>query len=321
MKPLIPQFVKDQIAAFNRETKRVNRGRYLRAWADEIACFFLYGSAPDDYYQYEFYKLSPSERNKFITWRRSHKLIQANGADAEAIVEKDKFNQRFDTYLNRDWIDLQTASSETFQAFLKKHGAAFMKPLGGACGKGIFILNADEFERDGCNIEKYRSYIAEEVLHQHEAISRLNPNAVNTLRVLTYRGEILLAVLKLGTGDSIVDNQHAKGLNGNVDLETGITNTVFYDLDYNPYYRHPDTGEMLIGVEIPHWQELKDKVTAAAKELREVPYLGWDVAITPDGIAIIEANEAPGHDLAQGAAKIGVYQRIKEIEKNHRRYQ
>lgn len=62
-------------------------------------------------------------------------------------------------------------------------------------------------------------------------------------------------------------------------------------------------------------------MTAAAKELLEVPYLGWDVAITPNGIAIIEANEAPGHDLAQGAAKIGVYQRIKEIEKNHRRYQ
>ena len=104
-------------------------------------------------------------------------------------------------------------------------------------------------------------------------------------------------------------------------METGITNSVFYDLEYNPYYRHPDTGEMLLGVEIPHWQELKEKVSSAAKELSEVPYLGWDVAITPDGVAIIEANEAPGHDLAQGAAKIGVYQRIKEIEKKHRRYQ
>ena len=310
-----------QIKRFNEETKRVNSGKYLRAWMDEIASFFLYGSAPDDYYQYEFYRLSLSERNKFITWRRSHKLIHANGAEAEAIVEKDKFNRRFDAYLNRDWIDLQTATSKAFYDFLKKHGAAFMKPLGGACGKGIFILDVDEFKRDGCDIEKYRGFIAEEVLQQHEAISRLNPNAVNTIRVLTYCGEILLAVLKLGTGDSIVDNQHAKGLNGNIDLETGITNSAFYDLDYNPFYRHPDTHEMLLGVEIPHWQELKKTVVTAAKELREVPYLGWDVAITPNGVAIIEANEAPGHDLAQGAAKIGVYQRIKEIENNHRRNQ
>ena len=315
MKQIIPQLYINQIKAFNLATGRVNRGKYLRAWMDEIVCFLLYGSAPDDYYQYEFYRLSPSERNKFITWRRSRKLIKENGPDAEAIVEKDRFNKRFEAYLNRDWIDLQSASPEMFRAFLKKHGSAFMKPLGGACGKGIFILSAEEFERDGCDVEKYRGFIAEEVLQQHETISRLNPNAVNTIRVLTYRGEILLAVLKLGTGDSIVDNQHAKGLNGNIDLETGITNSVFYDLEYNPYYRHPDTGEMLLGVEIPHWQELKEKVASAAKELSEVPYLGWDVAITPDGVAIIEANEAPGHDLAQGAAKIGVYQQIREIYK------
>lgn len=46
--------------------------------------------------------------------------------------------------------------------------------------------------------------------------------------------------------------------------------------------------------------------------------MGWDVAVKPDDIALIEANEAPGHDLAQGAAKIGVYKRIVEIKKKKR---
>ena len=195
-----------------------------------------------------------------------------------------------------------------------------MKPLGGACGKGIFILTKEAFEKDRKNLDKYRNFIAEEQLIQHEALSRLNPNAVNTIRVLTYRGVILLAVLKLGTGNHIVDNQHAHGLNGNVDLETGITNSVFYDVDYNPYYRHPDTGAILIGVQIPYWAELKEKVSAAAQELREVPYLGWDIAITPKGVAIIETNEEPGHDLSQGAAKIGVYQAIREIRKEAKQH-
>ena len=52
-----------------------------------------------------------AERNKFITWRRSRKLIKENGVNAEAIVEKDTFNKRFSKYINRDWIDLNLASS------------------------------------------------------------------------------------------------------------------------------------------------------------------------------------------------------------------
>lgn len=310
--------MKNQIKEFNKATETNNDARYFSAWVDELKCFLLYGAAPDDYYQYTFHKLSGVERNKFITWRRSRKLIKENGVNAEAIVEKDKFNKRFSKYINRDWIDLNLASSQEFYDFLKKHGSAFMKPLGGACGKGIFIMNLDEYVRDGLNVEKFRGYIAEEVLIQHETLAKLNPNAVNTIRVLTYDGEILLAVLKLGTGTSIVDNQHAKGIDGNIDLETGITNSPFYDLNYKSYYRHPNTGEILIGVEIPYWNDLKKIVVEAAKELKEVPYVGWDVAVKPDGIALIEANEAPGHDLAQGAAKIGVYKRIVEIKKKKR---
>ncbi len=203
-------------------------------------------------------------------------------------------------------------------AFLDKYGRAFMKPLGGACGRGIFLLTREAYLAEGKDIEKYRGFIAEEVLQQHEILSRLNPNSVNTIRVLTYRGEILSAVLKLGTGTAIVDNQHAKGINGNIDLESGITNSVFYDIDYHPFYRHPDTGAILLGIQIPYWQELKDTVSAAARELMEIPYLGWDVAIVPKGIAIIETNEEPGHDLSQGAAKIGLYGIIKQIRKKRK---
>lgn len=311
----LQRLMRSQIDEFNRNTKRFNDGRYVSAWIDEFFCFFLYGATPDDYYQYAFHKRSARERNTFITHRRSKRLIKENGSRAEAIVEKDAFNRRFADFLNRDWIDLQTATAEEFKAFLDKHGRAFMKPLGGACGKGIFVLTREEFENNGADIEAYRNYIAEEVLVQSPVISKLNPSSVNTVRVLTYKGEILLCALKLGTGKEIVDNQHAKGLNGNVDLETGITNTPFLDLELNEYYRHPDTNEILLGVQVPNWDKLMTKVSAAAKLIPEVPYLGWDVAILENDVAIIEANEAPGHDLVQGAPKIGVYGRIREINR------
>lgn len=312
------RLIREQIRFFNKETRLKNQGRFLVAWLDECLSFLLFGSTPDDYYQYEFYSRSLSERNKFITWRRSQKLINENGKNAEKTVEKDRFNRRFEAYLNRDWIDLQTATEAEFRQFLEKHGRVFMKPLGGSCGRGIFILDQEDYVQNGSSVEQYRSFIAEELINQHDVIKKLNPNAVNTVRIITYRGVVLIAVLKLGTGSNIVDNQHANGLNGNIDLETGITNSPFLDLEYKPYYRHPDTGEVLLGVQIPHWQELKVKVESAAQELCEVPYIGWDVAVTPSGIAIIEANEAPGHDLAQGAGKIGIYKKILEIKRSYR---
>lgn len=174
-------------------------------------------------------------------------------------------------------------------------------------------MTKEEFEKK--DISEFRKYIAEEVIIQNKTLSRLNPRSVNTVRVLTYRGRILASVLKLGTGNAIVDNQHAEGINGNIDLNTGITNTTFLDLNLNEYYRHPTTNEILLGVQIPNWELLKEKVMSAAKQIPEVPYLGWDVAILEDDIAIIEVNEAPGHDLVQGASKIGIYGKVKKIRK------
>ena len=40
-------------------------------------------------------------------------------------------------------------------------------------------------------------------------------------------------------------------------------------------------------------------VKQAAMEEPRMRYLGWDVAITPDGPAIIEGNNYPGYDFSQ----------------------
>lgn len=305
-----------RIRGFNENTKKFNGGRYVRAWIDYILCGIFLGAAPDDYYQYRFYEKSWKERDKFITFRRSRKLIKENGKNAYALVEKDVFNKRFSDFLNRDWMEMKTATADEFAQFLDRHnGKAFMKPLGGIWGKGIFVLTKDEFEKSGRSMEPLRNYIAEEAIVQSSVLSKLNPGCVNSVRVLTYRGEILLCVLKLGTGTAIVDNLHAAGLNGNIDVKTGMTNVPFLDGNIKKYYKHPTTNEELVGVQIPNWSVLIEKVTAAAKRIPELSYLGWDVAILEDDIAIIEVNENPGHFLVQGSAQIGVYDRIREIRK------
>lgn len=40
-------------------------------------------------------------------------------------------------------------------------------------------------------------------------------------------------------------------------------------------------------------------LTSAAKEIPQVAYVGWDVAITPNGPVLIEGNTTPGYRYYQ----------------------
>ena len=55
----------------------------------------------------------------------------------------------------------------------------------------------------------------------------------------------------------------------------------------------------------------------AAHEIPQVAHVGWDMAITPTGPAIIEGNDFPGTDLCQLAPhypeKQGLWPYYKEI--------
>ena len=46
----------------------------------------------------------------------------------------------------------------------------------------------------------------------------------------------------------------------------------------------------------------------------EVQYAGWDVAILEDGVAIIEGNRDPGHDVVQMIAQTGLYNKIRKYQ-------
>ena len=310
--------LKERFDLFNSNTRRFFHGHYVRAWADEIFSLLVFGASPNDYYRYQFYKKSLYERNQFITWLRSRRIIKKyNDASCFPLMnDKRLLNAFLEPFLGREWLDLSKADEEVFQVFLKKHGRIIMKPYGGSGGKGIFVLDAHSAEARTMKVSDYRTYIAEEVLIQHPNLARLNPSSVNTLRVMTFKGEIISATLKVGQSGAVVDNMCSNGLYGNVDLKTGITDSWFMDIALRPFAVHPETGETLIGFAIPHWEFVKDTVRRAAQLLDKVQYVGWDVAVLPDSVAIIEANEAPGHDLSmQSSIQKGLYQKIKRINR------
>jgi|ADurb_Val_02_Slu_FD_contig_81_820023_length_10170_multi_2_in_0_out_0_9 hypothetical protein len=55
----------------------------------------------------------------------------------------------------------------------------------------------------------------------------------------------------------------------------------------------------------------------AALIVPTVRYVGWDVAITPDGPILIEGNHDANHDAMQIADQIGKYRKIMIYYKNN----
>lgn len=74
---------------------------------------------------------------------------------------------------------------------------------------------------------------------------------------------------------------------------------------------HPDSHYPLVGVKVPNWEICCSSVIEAAKVVPQVQYVGWDVAIPENDVAIIEGNHDPGHDVVQMIEQIGLYDEIK----------
>lgn len=188
-----------------------------------------------------------------------------------------------------------------------------IKPNGGSSGAKIVVAdvlwengscsllisgNKVPLEEFAANFKK-RDYIIEERLEQHSALNAIYAGAVNTVRINTLydRHQVRLwgTIIKIGTGTAEIDNWGKGSLCVGIDMETGRMRTGSYDINYSksilePLEVHPDTGTTFAGVQLPYWQELKDTVSLAATMIPSLPYIAWDVAITPDGPCIIEGN-------------------------------
>ncbi len=73
------------------------------------------------------------------------------------------------------------------------------------------------------------------------------------------------------------------------------------------FYTHPDTGESIVRFHIPYYKEAVDFVKNLALVRPDVGYVGWDIAITPDGPTLIEGNPFQGIRISpvQGAHETG----------------
>jgi hypothetical protein len=197
-------------------------------------------------------------------------------------------------------------------------GHLIVKPVDGVYGEAVTGLRVDgqRFIDDNgrpCSAEevydrldggsKYQSYLIQERLVAHSEIAGLTgTRRLQTVRMVTYvtdEGTVVIGCcqLKIVVGESTVDNfQNGRtgNLIGDIPGASGVLSGVIGSLPGQirptPYERHPTTGIAFAGFKIPRWDEARRLVESAAIAFLPLRTIGWDVAITDDGVFLIEGN-------------------------------
>lgn len=278
-------------------------------FCDMVWCALRYGAGYYDYLAFNFYNLNATQRATFVTRIISKKLNEFMNQDeyAHLFDNKDEFYTLFKDYIGRDVLIMPQSTKEQVREFVSARDTLFCKLQDKSCGIGCERLKVSDFE----NFDALYDYLLEkgfctleDNIVQHPALSKLYPNAVNSMRIITMLDadnvpHCLYVVQKMGLDGSIIDNNC---LFTPVDIETGKIKYPAHSGDTPKgiiYTEHPNTHVPLVGYEIPYVKEAVEMCLKAALVVPQIRYVGWDVATTPTGPAIIEGNTYNAHDFWQ----------------------
>ena len=146
----------------------------------------------------------------------------------------------------------------------------------------------------------------------HPAFAAISYKGIPDVRVILYRNEPAMAMLRLPTYESGGRaNLHQGGIGTGVDLETGITHHAVQS--DRAVMAHPDTGRPVVGLRVPAWTDilaLSRRVAAAVG----LGYVGVDIVVDErQGPLLLEANARPGLAI-QIANGQGLVPRLQEID-------
>ncbi|MBP3501364.1 MAG: hypothetical protein J6J63_04015, partial [Oscillospiraceae bacterium] len=295
----------DHIMEIVKEKSGQNK---VHTFFDILWCAARYGAGYYDYLMFGFYDMNGRERDTYLTRVRNKKVqeIMNDIAYSDEFDDKLRFNENFAEFLGRKTLNGETATVADLTAFLDGQEAIFAKINHGDCGRGVEKLYVKDFESPAAMldyIQENKLVVLEQVLRQHEDMARLHPSSVNTMRILTDLVDdtvhIAYITVKMGRGGGVCDNSGQGGVLCRVDIESGKICSPATDDYFNVYDKHPDTGIVFQGYQLPMVDEAIALAKKAARKVPQVGHVGWDVAITPSGPAIIEGNDFPGTDLCQ----------------------
>ena len=221
---------------------------------------------------------------------------------------------------------------------LKDHEQFVVKPAHGSGGNGILVITGrrgDLYRKssgalmDWGELDHHISnalsglyslggqrdrVLVEYFVQSAPELEKISYRGVPDIRLIVYRGYPVMAMIRLPTHLSDGKaNLHLGAVGVGIDLSNGLTlhgvqGTEIVDL-------HPDTGNRLEGLEIPHWDRV---LTMAAEcfEMTGLGYLGVDLVLDErHGPLILELNARPGLAI-QIANGHGLHTRLELIDEH-----
>lgn len=211
-----------------------------------------------------------------------------------------------------------------------------VKPNHGSAGRGVLVIvgrdGGDFLRHNGERIalEQLRQHLSdvlsgmyslgghpdEAILQQrvcmHPAFEPISYKGIPDIRVVLYRNEPAMAMLRLPTRQSNGRaNLHQGGIGAGVDLDTGRTNHAV--LCNRSVSMHPDTAASVIGMQVPYWRQVLDMSCQVSRAVG-LGYIGVDIVVdAKQGPMLLEANARPGLAI-QIANNTGLLHRLTEID-------
>ena len=282
-------------------------GRIKRAMK---VCYIYGGVRYNEFFAHHLEKLKWKERRKLIPCSAQNNLyIQVNPQDWEMLANKNACYSAFKQYYQREVlpvsktrfgdVDLVTE----FFGFVERHPNFILKPISSAGGKGVRLINVGGSREGKENslrrlFDEYpNGFIIEEKIIQVGEFARFHESSVNTVRIQTINYgdciEVKWPCLRMGTGQSVVDNASNGGLFVAINVENGRLFKIGKDELGHDFFEHPDSRVQFDGVQIPRWTELCDLVKGMAQRCPNWKIIGWDMALTEKGWVVVEANGGP----------------------------
>jgi alpha-L-glutamate ligase-like protein len=200
---------------------------------------------------------------------------------------------------------------------LAGHAEFVIKPNRGAGGRGVLVITGREGKRylrhsgEVLGRDAIRQHltdilsgmyslggqpdkaIVQQRIRLHPAFEPIAYKGIPDIRVILYRGEPAMAMLRLPTKASNGRaNLHRGGIGTGIDLASGITH---HAVQRNRVVEwHPDTGRPLVGLRVPYWRDVL-RMARRVAEAVGLGYLGVDIVVDAKlGPMLLEANARPG---------------------------
>lgn len=273
---------------------------------DMIKNFLRYKIGYTDYFKSNYINLTTKQKEDFVTSKNFFNILAYLNPREYRILTKDKlvFNRLLKDYLKRDYLDVRSATEKDLKQFIKGKEYVFAKPntdFGGHNIEKVKVKDIKDIKKFKEKLLKNKQYLLEDAIKQSKEVDKINPNAVNTFRIITLYKDGKAHILANSFRISLDDNPAIQCWDAYMRLdEDGRPLCKFIDDAGKIFDTHPLTGFDFNSIKkIPYVKESYEMVKEAALLIPEIRYIGWDVAITDEGPVVIEGNEYPSYGLIQ----------------------